>query len=722
MNYSRRQLEALGEPLGESVTRLKDGGFGRVYGGGGGGGGSQPANTTQNQIVDLPDWAKGYAQDVLSKGQALTDTSQNPYQAYTQPRIADLSSLQQTAMGSVASPEAFGQTVQGYMSPYMQNVVDVQKRAAREQAGIQAGALNARAAQAGAFGGSGIALQRAAGQRDLSRQLDEIQKMGSQAAYQQGVQQANTAIGQQTQLGALQQQQAQRPLDIAYQDFLTQKNYPYQQLSYMANLVRGTPMGMSTQSQVYQAPGSLTGQIAGLGIGAMGMKSLGMFAEGGSVDEYADGGSIMDKFNDPAAMASEMDKLSDDQLRAIMQAPSTRAEAIAAQEELAMRASERGGMGAAFNQLPTDNQQNIIRAAGGGILAFAGNETGQPGGGSWVSDPNSGEMVWEPERRGIGQALADLIGWKKGLDIDPLKDRPELKAALNRGDSTQTPSAYARGQDAADAEGGVSLRLPKTGSKASDTKTGKQTPGVTATAAPAKEVSFLDDLRTAQEFFKNPEADADRKALTDLIAKQGERGEDIRKQGLGNALAQFGFNMAAQAAKPGQPGMGGLGGILRSAAAASPALAESAARTQQLAAAAADNNLKMQIEMRKYNIAESKNDRTGMISAAQNIRMMRQQQSQLDETIRHNKASEAIASSRASQSTAGLKAFYSGMGQARQLASREATKLWSDPIERSKLEKSGVKSYDQLLQQRIQQHMKYAMPIYGVTPDDSDED
>lgn len=687
--------------------------------GGGGGGGSQTG--TQTQVADLPDWAKGYAQDVLSKGQALTDVNQNPYQAYTQPRIADLSSLQQTAMGSVASPEAFGKSVQGYMSPYMQNVVDVQQRAAREQAGIQAGALNARAAQAGAFGGSGIALQRAAGQRDLSRQLDEIQKMGSQAAFQQGVQQANTAIGQQTQLGALQQQQAQRPLDIAYQDFLTQKNYPYQQLSYMSNLVRGTPMGMSTQSQVYQAPGSLTGQLAGLGIGAMGLKSLGMFAEGGSVDAYADGGSVTDKFNDPSALLGEMDKLSDEQLQQILQSPVTPAEAQAAQQELAQRASERRGMSAAFNQLPSGNQQNMIRAAGGGILAFAGDEKDQPGGGSWVPDPNSGELVWEPERRGIGDAIADLIGYKKALAIDPLKDRPELKASLGR-DTAQTPSAYARGQDSTDAEAGIPTRLPKAAPKAAAAKTGAQTPGVTAAPVVDKEPSFLEDLKTAQEFFRNPEADADRKALMDLIAKQGERSGDIRKQGLGSALAQFGFGMAAQAAKPGQPGMGGLGGILRSAAAASPALAESAARTQQLAAAAADNNLKMQIEMRKYNIAENKNDRAGMISAAQNIRMMRQQQAQLTETARHNKAMEGISAARASQSNTGLKAYYTGMGQARQLASREATKLWSDPIERARLDKSGIKSYDQLLQQRLQQHMKYAMPIYGVTPDEGDED
>jgi len=33
MSYSRRQLEALGEPFGDSCTRTKAGG-GRIYGGG----------------------------------------------------------------------------------------------------------------------------------------------------------------------------------------------------------------------------------------------------------------------------------------------------------------------------------------------------------------------------------------------------------------------------------------------------------------------------------------------------------------------------------------------------------------------------------------------------------------------------------------------------------------------------------------------------------------
>ena len=60
MNYSRRQLEAFGEPLGESVTRLKPGG--RIYGGGGGD--SAPTSTTVNQS-NIPEWLRPQVEQVL---------------------------------------------------------------------------------------------------------------------------------------------------------------------------------------------------------------------------------------------------------------------------------------------------------------------------------------------------------------------------------------------------------------------------------------------------------------------------------------------------------------------------------------------------------------------------------------------------------------------------------------------------------------------------------
>ena len=56
MSYSRRQLYAMGEPLGDGATRREVGG--KIIYGGGGGGGSTPANTTQQVTQDLPAWAR----------------------------------------------------------------------------------------------------------------------------------------------------------------------------------------------------------------------------------------------------------------------------------------------------------------------------------------------------------------------------------------------------------------------------------------------------------------------------------------------------------------------------------------------------------------------------------------------------------------------------------------------------------------------------------------
>lgn len=223
----------------------------------------QPASSTTS-TQDLPAWAKGYAQDTLNKGAALTDTSQNPYQAYGGQRIADFSNLQNQAF-SQAGPGGFANTVGQYMNPYQQNVTDIQKREATRQFGIQQAGQNAQAAQSGAFGGSRQGVLQAEGQRNLNQQLNDIQAQGSNAAYQNAQNQYNTGLGQELQMGGMQQSQNQQGLNTAYNDFLAQKNYPYQQLSYMSNLIRGTPMGMNQTSQVYQAPPNPLSQMAGLG-------------------------------------------------------------------------------------------------------------------------------------------------------------------------------------------------------------------------------------------------------------------------------------------------------------------------------------------------------------------------------------------------------------------------------------------------------------------------
>lgn len=279
MNYSRRQLEAFGEPLGECVTRKEGGRI--IYGGGGSGGGSAPP-ASQTQISDLPEWAKPYAKETLGKAQALTDINQNPYQQYQGERVAGFTPMQEQAMKTAASPEAFGREVQGYMSPYMQNVVDVQKREAMRGAGIIGAQQQARATGAGAFGGYREGIERGELNRNLMTQMGDIQAMGSQRAFEQGAQQARLAQGLQMQYGGQQQALEQQRLSQQYQDFMNQQRYPYQQLEFMSNIMRGTPMG--TVQTMYAPPPSPISQLAGLGM--LGASAYGMMKkEGGQIKE-----------------------------------------------------------------------------------------------------------------------------------------------------------------------------------------------------------------------------------------------------------------------------------------------------------------------------------------------------------------------------------------------------------------------------------------------------
>ena len=100
MSYSRRQLYAFGEPLGDGATRREVGGK-IVYGGGGGG-----TPEKQTTVVDIPDWAKPYAKESLGKAAALTST---PYQTYGGERIQQFSPLQRQAFTQAGQQQVAGQ-------------------------------------------------------------------------------------------------------------------------------------------------------------------------------------------------------------------------------------------------------------------------------------------------------------------------------------------------------------------------------------------------------------------------------------------------------------------------------------------------------------------------------------------------------------------------------------------------------------------------------------
>jgi len=85
----------------------------------------------------------------------------------------------------------------------------------------------------------------------------------------------------QNQLGAQQQTQAQNILNNQYQDYLNSQNYPYKQMGFMSDMIRGLPLTQQSQT-MYQQPPSMLQQVAGAGLVG---KGLGMFAGGGSVGE-----------------------------------------------------------------------------------------------------------------------------------------------------------------------------------------------------------------------------------------------------------------------------------------------------------------------------------------------------------------------------------------------------------------------------------------------------
>jgi hypothetical protein len=143
-----------------------------------------------------------------------------------------------------------------YMSPYMQSVVDIQKREAQRQSGIQGTQQQAQAAQAGAFGGGRDAIMRAERERNLSQQMGDIQAQGSQAAYQQAQQQFNAE--QQARLAA-QQSNQQAGLTVGMQNLSAQQQANVQNV---ANQLQAS--GMNAQ-QAMQA--ALANQQAGLTVG-----------------------------------------------------------------------------------------------------------------------------------------------------------------------------------------------------------------------------------------------------------------------------------------------------------------------------------------------------------------------------------------------------------------------------------------------------------------------
>jgi hypothetical protein len=324
---------------------------------------------------------------------------------------AALGGLNQDYQGGQFSGGRFGnrQAAQ-YMSPYIENAMQPQLREAQRSSDIMGQQNAAKAVGQGAFGGSRSGLVEAERQRNLGMQQGDIRAKGYQTAYEQaanqfnqdmtrgltaqqlgeqsrqfganlGLQGLNTALQGAGQLGTLGSQQFQQGMDInklqnayggqqqalrqqglsqAYQDFQNEQNYPYKQLGFMSDMIRGLPLGQVTSKSMYEPDPSAAQNLAALGAGAYGLSKF--MAEGGMT--YADGGSVDSQDN----VSRIVSKLSDQQLQQAMQAAQARGDMDqleAIQSEMGMRASERRGIaGGVSNEMAT-------RMAGGGVVAFS---------------------------------------------------------------------------------------------------------------------------------------------------------------------------------------------------------------------------------------------------------------------------------------------------------------------------------------------------------------
>lgn len=276
---------------------------------------------SQGQVqYDIPQYFKDLQQSVFERANTV---SQQPFEAYTGQRIADLSQLQnaaitqaQTNLGqfgasgvipqaqqmvsnaaNISSMQFTPQMAQQYMNPYTQQVTNAAIRNLQEQSALASQQQRAQAVQSGAFGGTRQGVQEAVLQAETAKKAGDItaqlqgqafqdaaarfaQDRASAASGQLQAAQAIPALQAQlgqiglqeaaaaSQFGGLQQAVQQQKLLEDYRDFIEKQGYESGQLGFLSSILTGAPIrsyGEERSGTVGQVIGGTSpfGQIAG---------------------------------------------------------------------------------------------------------------------------------------------------------------------------------------------------------------------------------------------------------------------------------------------------------------------------------------------------------------------------------------------------------------------------------------------------------------------------
>jgi hypothetical protein len=208
----------------------------------------------------------------------------NPYQDLVTNRMGDLAARQISEKLLPQLSDTFTRAGQ-YGSTRQQ---DLAQRGVRDISENLASQIGSQLAQGYTTAGTQAQadLQRLAqmGQAAGTLTGTQQQQLANIANVQAGLGQKEQALGIQgaaalEATGAQQQAMNQKNLDLAYQDFLTQTQYPQQQIGFLSNVIRGLPSGGGTQTgqttgmgQQYSA--SPLAQLASAGLSAAAISNL----------------------------------------------------------------------------------------------------------------------------------------------------------------------------------------------------------------------------------------------------------------------------------------------------------------------------------------------------------------------------------------------------------------------------------------------------------------
>ena len=260
-----------------------------------------------------------YVTNMLGQAQAIANS---PYQTYQGPMTAGESGLQSNVfkgLGNLAFPTQLGQSFSStsayqpptmgtnaytpgaigtgagagiaglptgttgsttaplgiasqYMNPYLQSVLQPQLEELRRQSQINMQPGLAKMTQAGGYGGGRQAIMESEANRNLLQEQNKAIGQGYASAYDKGMGQFNTEVGQAKDLtnmmanaGQAQRGIEQEGITADYNEFLAQRDYPMKQTQYLQSMLQGLPIttvtnspkGMSGMGQLAEITGSL---------------------------------------------------------------------------------------------------------------------------------------------------------------------------------------------------------------------------------------------------------------------------------------------------------------------------------------------------------------------------------------------------------------------------------------------------------------------------------